>query len=81
MEKHLARERSERRPVDGDTQRIDMNQNRFFGRKNGRVISYDNAHDYHHRRYFGQVEPVDFVSFEDIQDQFARDWTALRSKP
>jgi len=48
---------------------------------NGRVIGYDNAHDYHHRHYFGQVEPVDFVSFEDIEDQFARDWTALRSKP
>ncbi|WP_338927482.1 transcriptional regulator (plasmid) [Mycetohabitans endofungorum] len=48
---------------------------------NGRVIGYDNAHDYHHRHYFGQVEPVVFVSFENIEDQFARDWTALQSKP
>ena len=47
---------------------------------NGRVIGYDNAHGYHHRHYFGQVESVDFVTFEDIEDQFARDWTALRSK-
>ena len=47
---------------------------------NGRVIGYDNAHGYHHRHYFGHVEPVDFVSFEDIEEMFARDWTALRSK-
>jgi hypothetical protein len=46
---------------------------------NGRVIGYDNAHGFHHRHYFGEVEPVDFVSFEDIEDQFARNWTALRS--
>ena len=26
---------------------------------NGRVIGYDNAHDGHHRHYFGKVEPVD----------------------
>jgi len=47
---------------------------------NGRVVGYDNAHGFHHRHYFGTVEPIDFVSFEDIEDQFARDWTALRSK-
>jgi len=47
---------------------------------NGRVIGYENAHGYHHRHFFGQVEPIDFISFEDIEDQFARDWTALRSK-
>jgi hypothetical protein len=45
---------------------------------NGRVIGYDNAHGYHHRHYFGDVEPVDFVSLEDTEDQFTRDWTALR---
>jgi hypothetical protein len=46
---------------------------------NGRVVGYDNAHGYHHRHYFGTVEPVMFVSFEDIEEQFARDWIALRS--
>jgi len=45
---------------------------------NGRVVGYDNAHGFHHRHYFGRVEPVEFVSFDDIEDQFARDWTALR---
>ena len=45
---------------------------------NGRVIGYDNAHDGHHRHYFGRVEPVAFVSFEDIEARFEQDWTALR---
>jgi hypothetical protein len=45
---------------------------------NGRVVGYDNAHGYHHRHYFGTVEAVEFVSFEDIEEQFARDWSALR---
>ena len=45
---------------------------------NGRVIGYDKAHDGHHRHYFGRVEPVAFVSFEDIEARFEQDWTALR---
>jgi len=47
---------------------------------NGRVVGYDNQHGYHHRHYFGVVAPVNFTSFEDIEDQFQTDWTALRSK-
>jgi hypothetical protein len=45
---------------------------------NGRVVGYDNAHGFHHRHYFGRVEAVEFVSFDDIEDRFVRDWTALR---
>jgi hypothetical protein len=38
---------------------------------NGRVLGYDNAHDYHHRHYFGNISPVDdFVSYEDIIERF-----------
>lgn len=55
-----------------------INHNIFTG-DNGRVIGYDNAHGHHHRHYFGNVEPVDFVSFEDTEMQFEKDWTALRS--
>lgn len=47
---------------------------------NGRVIGYDNAHGQHHRHYFGQVEPVEFVSFEDTEQRFQEDWAALRNK-
>lgn len=47
---------------------------------NGRVIGYDNAHDGHHRHYFGQVESVDLESFEDIENRFEQDWLALGTK-
>lgn len=45
---------------------------------NGRVVGYDNQHNYHHRHYFGKVTPVDFVSFEDIENMFEADWTELK---
>ncbi|CNK26096.1 toxin-antitoxin system TumE family protein [Yersinia intermedia] len=45
---------------------------------NGRVVGYDNAHGFHHRHYLGGIETVDFVSFEQIEDCFQKDWTSLR---
>lgn len=45
---------------------------------NGRVVGYDNQHGQHHRHYFGTVEPVNFASFEDIEERFEQDWIALR---
>ncbi len=45
---------------------------------NGRVVGYDNAHDGHHRHYFGVVEPIEFVSFEDTEERFEQDWIALK---
>ncbi len=49
-------------------------------RDNGRVVGYDNAHGLHHRHYMGKVEPVAFVSFEDIEARFEEDWTKFRRK-
>ena len=31
---------------------------------NGRVLGFDNAHDYHHRHYMGDVQTVEFISYE-----------------
>lgn len=45
---------------------------------NGRVVGYDNQHGYHHRHYYGEIEPIDFVSFEDIEQRFEQDWLTLR---
>ncbi|HEY9104999.1 toxin-antitoxin system TumE family protein [Chitinimonas sp.] len=56
-----------------------INQHIFQG-DNGRVVGYDNAHDGHHRHYFGVVEPVEFISFEDVEARFERDWLALRER-
>lgn len=36
----------------------------------GRLLGYDNAHGYHHRHYFGNVEPVEFESYESIEKRF-----------
>lgn len=44
----------------------------------GRVVGYDNAHDFHHRHYFGVVEPIDFDSFEAIEKSFEQDWIKLQ---
>lgn len=45
---------------------------------NGRVVGYDNAHDGHHRHYLGTVEPIEFISFEDIEDRFEQDWLTIK---
>ncbi|MCB8745433.1 helix-turn-helix transcriptional regulator [Rhodoferax sp. U2-2l] len=50
----------------------------LHGADNGRVVGYDNHHGYHHD--FGVVAAVEFTSFDDIEDQFQIDWTALRGK-
>ena len=43
----------------------------IFPNDNGRVIGYDNSHNYHHKHYFGQiVELDDFVSYQDLVMRF-----------
>lgn len=51
----------------------------LYAGDHGRVLGYDNAHGYHHRHYFGTVEPVTFVNFADIEARFEQDWLALMS--
>jgi hypothetical protein len=53
---------------------------KIFQGDNGRVVGYDNAHGLHHRHFMGKVEPVTFVSFEDIEERFQADWIKFRSK-
>jgi len=53
---------------------------RLFSGDNGRLIGFDNAHDFHHRHYFGKVEVVIFTSFADTEILFEQAWLALRSK-
>lgn len=40
---------------------------------NGRVLGYDNSHDYHHRHFMGQVEQVDFTTYAALADRFIRE--------
>lgn len=45
-----------------------------FAQDNGRVVGYDNAHDFHHRHYLGEiVEIEDFVSYHDQVLRFRDD--------
>lgn len=38
---------------------------------NGRVLGYDNAHNYHHQHYLGNIYPVeDFSTYEEIVNRF-----------
>ncbi len=50
-----------------------INQSIFAG-DNGRVIGYDNTHDYHHRHRFGRIYPVDdFENYEKLVEHFEKE--------
>jgi hypothetical protein len=37
---------------------------------NGRVLGYDNSHDYHHRHFMGKVEAVEFTTYAALVERF-----------
>ena len=43
---------------------------RICGVDNGRVLGYDNSHEYHHRHFMGTVEPVEFDNYQALHDRF-----------
>lgn len=45
---------------------------------NGRVLGYDNKHGFHHRHFMGQIQEVDFVTFEITEKSFEDEWLNLR---
>lgn len=47
---------------------------------NGRVLGFDNAHDYHHRHCMGEVEAVEFISYEAILELFQKQWQEIVRK-
>ena len=47
---------------------------------NGRVLGYDNAHGYHHKHYMGNIEAVEFKSFEALEKQFDLEFEVLHAK-
>jgi hypothetical protein len=49
----------------------------IFSGDNGRVLGFDNAHEYHHRHYMGVVELVEFVSHEATLDRFQLEWQEI----
>lgn len=47
---------------------------RICSKDNGRVLGYDNSHGKHHQHIMGQYEKVDFISFNDTQENFEKEW-------
>jgi len=46
----------------------------IFSDDNGRVIAYDNTHNFHHKHYFGKISKVsDFISYENLVDRFEKE--------
>ena len=46
---------------------------RICGVDNGRVLGYDNSHDYHHRHFMGQIEKIDFPGYKALVDRFQKE--------
>ena len=45
-----------------------------FSGDNGRVIGYDNTHDYHHKHYFGEISEVSyFTTYKNLLDKFEQE--------
>jgi hypothetical protein len=45
-----------------------------FSKDNGRVIGYDNSHNFHHKHYFGEITELDdFTNYHDLVLRFKRE--------
>ena len=50
-----------------------INKN-IFSNDNGRVMGYDNSHNFHHKHYFGQITELDdFVNYQEQVQRFKED--------
>jgi len=50
-----------------------INKN-IFPNDNGRVMGYDNSHNFHHKHYFGQITELDdFISYQELVQRFKND--------
>jgi hypothetical protein len=46
----------------------------IFPGDHGRVIGYDNTHDFHHRHYLGEISEVDnFSNYQELVDRFEKE--------
>lgn len=52
----------------------------IFSGDNGRVLGYDNSHDYAHRHYMGSIFPDPFISYEELYERFEREWQEIAIK-
>jgi hypothetical protein len=50
----------------------------LFYRDNGRVLGFDNAHGTHERHFMGNVETVEFTSYQETAERFYREVSEIR---
>lgn len=43
---------------------------RICGEDNGRILGYDNSHDYHHRHFMGTTERIGFENYQALATRF-----------
>jgi len=58
--------------VDGEVVRYSLAyiNHRICGVDDGRVLGYDNSHEYHHRHFMGTVEPIEFENYRSFLASF-----------
>jgi len=50
-----------------------INKN-IFPNDNGRVVGYDNSHDFHHKHYLGHIIEIDdFIDYQELVQRFKND--------
>jgi hypothetical protein len=47
---------------------------------NGRVLGFDTAHGYHHKHYMGNVEPIAFSTFSELEMRFQQEFEVIHAK-
>jgi hypothetical protein len=52
----------------------------IYAGDNGRVLGFDNAHGYHHKHYMGNVEPIVFSSFSELENRFQQEFEVIHAK-
>ena len=46
----------------------------IFSGDNGRVLGYDNSHNFHHKHYFGEIIEIDdFTNYQDLVLRFKQE--------
>jgi len=46
----------------------------IYSEDNGRVIGYDNTHNFHHKHHFGEISEVeDFTDYQALVERFERE--------
>lgn len=52
----------------------------IFTGDNGQVLGFDNAHGFHHKHYMGNVEPISFNTFTELEERFQHEFEVIHAK-